>query len=168
MKPGELPKGTEVGAYTSIGDGLKVFRRNHPTDTLSQHPLFYNAELGILDEDSIEINEMNPLSIGNDVWIGSSVIILATCKSIGDGAIVAAGSIVTKDVAPYSIVAGIPAKCVRKRYSEDLIHKIKQSSWWDSSVVEIYQSGVNPFKPLSIDDLSYFINNRKLSNSNGK
>ena len=87
LVPGLLPPGTSVGNYCSVAEGLRVFRRNHPASHLSQHPFFYNAELGLLDEDAIEQIQDNPLTIGHDVWIGAGVTILPGCKNIGNGAI---------------------------------------------------------------------------------
>ena len=68
--------------------------------------------------------------IGNDVWIGFSTTILNGVR-IGDGAIVAAGSVVTKDVEPYSIVAGVPAKIIGKRFSDDMIERLLDLQWWN-------------------------------------
>ena len=68
--------------------------------------------------------------IGNDVWIGSNVLLLPGI-SIGDGAIIAAGAVVTKDIEPYSIVGGVPAKEIRKRCSEEKIKKLIQLKWWN-------------------------------------
>ncbi|MBR6646045.1 MAG: CatB-related O-acetyltransferase, partial [Clostridia bacterium] len=71
--------------------------------------------------------------IGNDVWIGHSALILEGVK-IGDGAIVGAGAVVTKDVPPYSIVVGVPAKVIKYRFSENEIAKLSELKWWDQSV----------------------------------
>ena len=90
LKPGVLPKGTRVGRYCSFAIGLKVFRRNHPITGVSQHPFFYNHTLGLVENDAISAVEDNPLIVGADVWIGDGVTILARCKSIGIGAVVAA------------------------------------------------------------------------------
>lgn len=68
--------------------------------------------------------------IGNDVWIGYKAIILAGVK-IGDGAIIGTGALVTKNIPAYSIVGGIPARVIRKRFSEDIINKLKFLKWWD-------------------------------------
>lgn len=76
------------------------------------------------------------LIIGNDVWIGYNAIILSGVK-IGDGAIVATGAVVTKDVKPYEIVGGIPAKVIRKRFSDEVIIKLQKMKWWNWSVDKI-------------------------------
>ena len=70
--------------------------------------------------------------IGNDVWIGQRVVVKSGCR-IGDGAVVGAGAVVTKDVPPYAIVGGVPAKVIRMRFSEDIIERLKEIKWWDYS-----------------------------------
>jgi len=138
--PGLFPKGTEIGAYCSIASGLKVFRRNHPLHTVTQHPFFYNHILGLVANDAINTNEENPLSIGNDVWIGDSVLIMANCKSIGDGAIVGAGSVVTKNVEPYTVIAGNPARVIKKRFDDETICKIMSTKWWTLTLPELLRT----------------------------
>ena len=86
--------------------------------------------------------------IGNDVWIGHNVIILSGI-TIGDGAILAAGSIITKDVEPYTIVAGNPAKTIRKRFSENVIIELLDFKWWDLSNEQIDKN-----KKLFLTDLT--------------
>lgn len=137
LVPGVLPPGTSVGNYCSMADGLRVFRRNHPIDALSQHPFFYNSELGLLEEDSIDRIEDNPLHIGHDVWIGSGVTILPSCHTIGNGAIVGAGSIVTRNVSSFSVCAGNPARFVRERFSAENRELIERSQWWMLSLSEL-------------------------------
>lgn len=73
----------------------------------------------------------NPLYIGNDVWIGANVIITSACRYIGDGAVIGAGSVVTHDVPPFSIVAGNPAKVIKKRFQPELEEIIYNSRWWE-------------------------------------
>lgn len=75
--------------------------------------------------------ERTKLTIGNDVWIGANTIILPSCKNIGNGAVIAAGSIVTKDIPQYEIWGGDPAKFIKKRFSDDIIEKIEASRWWE-------------------------------------
>jgi len=77
-----------------------------------------------------------PAKIGNDVWIGGNVVIL-TGVSVGDGAIVGANSVVTKDIPPYAIVAGAPARVLRKRFDDETIDQLAKSSWWTLPIEEI-------------------------------
>lgn len=84
--------------------------------------------------------------IGNDVWIGYEAVILAGV-AIGDGAIIGSRAVVTKDVLPYTIVGGVPAKSIRKRFSDEVIQKLQETKWWDwpkeriAKSIEVIQSG---------------------------
>ncbi len=137
LKPGLLPPGTKVGRYCSVGKELIVRRRNHPMASISMHPAFYNHKIGLVEHDTIPGNLDNPLCIGHDVWIGDRVIILSGCKSIGNGAVVAAGSVVTRDVPAYSVVGGVPARQMRMRFDDVKINEIEASAWWDKSLSTI-------------------------------
>ena len=146
--PGEWPRGISVGRYTSIADGVKVFRRNHPAERVAMHPFFYNAKLGFVSQDNIE---EFALGIGSDVWIGANVIITAGCKKIGDGAVIAAGSVVTKDIPPFAICGGIPCKVIKKRFSEKLSLRIMENPWWSRNIDELTPYMDSFVRPLSED-----------------
>lgn len=137
LTPGILPRGSRVGAYCSVGTQLLVRRRNHPLEAVALHPFFYNARLGLLREDAVEAVADNPLEIGNDVWIGDRVTILGGCRRIGNGAVIGAGAVVTRDVAPYSIVGGAPAHLIRMRFGPDRIAAIEASRWWERSIADL-------------------------------
>jgi virginiamycin A acetyltransferase len=130
LKPGLLPPGTRIGNYCSIADGLLVLRRNHPIDRLSQHAVFFNHVVGLVLNDNIDSIESNPLVIGHDVWIGSRVIVTPGCKSIGNGAVVAAGAVVTADVPAFEVVGGVPAKRIRSRFPAEVQCAVEESQWW--------------------------------------
>lgn len=132
-----LDRGTRIGRFSSCAIGLQVLRRNHPSERFSQHPLFFNHLLGVVPKETIENSEDNPLVIGNDAWIGTNVIILRGCHTIGDGAIVAAGAVVTRDVPPYAIVGGCPARLIRKRFSPEVEAVVAASQWWQRPWPEI-------------------------------
>lgn len=158
LVPGVLPPKSSVGNFCSIADGLRVFRRNHPANFLSQHPFFYNHGLGLLIKDSIELVQDNPLSIGNDVWIGSCVTILPGCKRIGDGAIVGAGSVVTKDVPSFAVFAGNPARLVRDRYSPEVRDLVERTRWWDIPLHNLLSSAEHLlFRPITQSGLEAFL-----------
>lgn len=140
MRPGVLPTGTIVGRYVSCGSALIVRRRDHPTDRPIMHPYFYNAALGVVAEDTIAAVSMNPLTIGHDVWIGDRVTILSGCRRIGNGAVLAAGAVVTKDVADYAIVGGVPAKQLRLRFSATEIADLEASRWWDKDIKALVEN----------------------------
>lgn len=134
MVPGAFPPGVTVGRYTSIGPGVVVFRRNHPTGRLSMHPFFYNASLGVVSADNIPSVE---LTIGNDVWIGANAIITPGCRQIGDGSVIGAGAVVTKDVAPFTVVGGNPARTIRSRFAAEIVARLERDKWWQRSIDEL-------------------------------
>jgi len=127
---------TIVGRYVSIGPGVLAFRRNHPTNHLSTHPLFYNSRLGFV---SREFVAFHPLEIGADSWIGARAIITPGCSRIGIGSVVGAGSIVTKDVPDFAVVAGAPAKPIRLRFPNSVCDRILASKWWTRPALECLQ-----------------------------
>jgi len=131
----------KVGRYTCIGSDVKVINGFHPTKKIvSIYPAFYAKEhetTGSFVRETIyegtryaDNDRKYPVVIGNDVWIGSNVIIIAG-NTIGDGAIIAAGAVVTKDVAPFSIVAGVPAKKIDQRFSDEEIKLLLADPWWE-------------------------------------
>lgn len=123
---------TSIGNYCSISREVFCGLGNHPLDSFSTSPLFYRRKntfgLEIVRQDS-EYEEYQPIHIGNDVWIGARAII-KDGVTIGNGAVIATGAIVTKDVPDYAIVAGVPAKIIRYRTSEENIKKQIDSKWW--------------------------------------
>jgi len=137
LRPGRLPPGTRIGNYCSIGDAVRIVRRNHPTDRLSQHPLFYNRFVGLVAKDSLHSFADNPFVVGHDVWIGGNAFILAGCKTIGNGGVVAAGAVVTTDVPAFAIVGGVPAKLIRWRFPMDIQECIEHSQWWLQPLSEL-------------------------------
>lgn len=153
LHPFVLPRGSVVGRYCSVGMGLVVRRRDHPLERLSLHPFFYNAALGVLATDTVAQNEDNPLTIGHDVWIGDRVMILSGCRQIGNGAAIAAGSVVTRDVAPYTLVGGVPARPIRTRFDAATIAKIEAAAWWDQPLSEVLRTGSRFLDTLDPSDL---------------
>ena len=123
-----------IGKFCSIACGAKfIFNcANHTLKSLSTYtfPLFYEEWDLPKSEIAAAWDNKGDIVIGNDVWIGFEAVILAGVK-IGDGAIIGARAVVTKDVPPYSIVGGIPAKVIRKRYSPDIIEQLLSLKWWD-------------------------------------
>lgn len=123
-----------IGKFCSIACGVKFLFNcaNHTLKSLSTYtfPLFY--EDWELEKSNVAsaCDNKGDIVIGNDVWIGFEAVILAGVK-IGDGAIIGTRAVVTKDVPPYSIVGGIPAKVIRKRYSPDIIEQLLSLRWWD-------------------------------------
>jgi virginiamycin A acetyltransferase len=129
-----MAPGTTIGRYCTITMTARTFTANHPMNTRSTHALFYNPRLGLVDR---EIIPRTNLVIGNDVWIGHNAIILSSTTSIGDGAIIGAGTVVNRDVPPYAVVVGHPGKVVRYRFSESVIADLLAERWWDKSPDEV-------------------------------
>ena len=128
-----------VGKYCSIGDRVMIIAGNHPTSKfVSTHPAFYSTDYVFsfvqkqkFLEHTFCVTERNiKVEIGNDVWIGSDARILEGVH-IGNGAIVAAGALVASDVEPYSVVGGVPAREIKKRFTPKQIEVINDSCWWD-------------------------------------
>jgi acetyltransferase-like isoleucine patch superfamily enzyme len=134
-----LVQNTSIGKFCSIANDVLIGLGNHPLDLLSTSPLFYriNNPLHIsLMKTDRDIVEYKPISIGNDVWIGTRSIIMDGV-SIGHGAVIAANSAVTKDVPPYAVVGGVPAKIIKYRFPAEKIASIIKSKWWDLSIEKI-------------------------------
>jgi virginiamycin A acetyltransferase len=156
IRPGLFVVGTSIGNYSCFAAGLQVLPRNHPPTRVSQHPLFFNSLLGLVKQDTVPLASENPLLIGHDVWIGLNVIICPGCKSIGNGAMVGAGAIVTKDVAPYTIVAGNPARPIRSRFSPEVEAAVAASHWWELPLVQVVEHLDLFTKDLTKDDVEAF------------
>jgi acetyltransferase-like isoleucine patch superfamily enzyme len=115
---------TKIGRYCSIGRRVTIGAQNHPLNWLSTHP--FQKEKG---DTGFQIQST---TIGNDVWICDNAIVRCGVK-VGDGAVVAAGAVVTKDVAPYTIVGGVPAKKLGQRFDDTVIRRLLRLRWWDLS-----------------------------------
>ena len=123
---------TQIGPFCSIGDFFLCGGATHPMDWLSTSSAFYGGgNVGNKHKlAEYEIPDTKLTIIGADVWVGARATIVAGVR-IGIGAVIGTGSVVTHDVPPYSIVAGVPAKVVRYRFSEDVIEKLLDSKWWE-------------------------------------
>ena len=129
-----------IGRYCSFGPQVRYFGGNHPINYVSMSPFFYqNSWAKTVSQVKVKDIERNSLEIGNDCWIGYNVIILSGCHSIGNGAVIGAGSVVTKDVPPYSIVAGNPAKVIRYRFDQKTIEMLEESKWYQLQPDELLE-----------------------------
>jgi len=155
--------GCRIGRYCSFGEQVQIGRRPYPMHYVSTSPFFYKDFKEVLDQALPDDIELNPIEdfhrdtppttakvteIGNDVWIGHGAFILPGVK-IGDGAAVGAMSVVTKDVPPYAVVAGVPAGVVKYRFPEDQIRALLQSRWWEFAPWSL--------KGAPVDDVNEFL-----------
>lgn len=123
----------EIGSFCSIAKNVVITGMNHPTNYITTNPIIYFKSRGFIKEDRLDLinkDKNKKVIIGNDVWIGTNVTILPSVK-IGNGAIVGAGSVVTKDIPDYAIVVGVPAKVIGYRFDENEIKLLNESKWWD-------------------------------------
>ena len=132
-----------IGKFCSIACGAKFLfnSANHSMESLSTYPfpLFFE-EWGLDRNDVADAwDNKGDIIIGNDVWIGYEAVILSGV-TIGDGAIIGARAVVTRDVPPYTIVGGVPAKAIKKRFSEDTISSLLSLQWWDWSQEKIAEN----------------------------
>jgi acetyltransferase-like isoleucine patch superfamily enzyme len=147
LQPGMVSPLTTIGRYCSIASGVRILNRDHPVDFKSTHALFFNPQLGFCKE---ELVPYMPKVIGSDVWIWAGAVILPSATNIGHGAVIAANALVNKDVPPYAVVVGNPARVVRFRFSQEVIDHLLESKWWERDIdqllqdIEDYQQPVEP------------------------
>ena len=136
----------EIGRYSTIGSRVSIGAFEHPTNWLSVSEFQYRDTLFCYGQQTFNFMDLDKnltiTSIGHDVWVGDNVFIKSGVI-IGNGSIIGASSVVTKSVPPYSIVIGNPAKELRKRFSEELIHRLQKSEWWELSISEIDSLNLN-------------------------
>ena len=136
---GNEGKTLRIGKFCSIAKGVIVFLgANHRVDWFTTYPFghYKQEEFPKVKKEHGHPSTKGDVTIGNDVWIATNATIMSGVR-IGDGAVIAANSVVTKDVPPYTIVAGNPAKQIRKRFSDEVINKLLELKWWDKTESEI-------------------------------
>lgn len=141
-----------IGKFCSIAEGARINPGNHATWRASQHHFTYRAQQYGLGEDDAAFFQWRKdhwVTIGHDVWIGHGVTVLAGV-TIGTGAVIGAGAVVSKDVDPYTIVGGVPAKLIKRRFSEEQAAALMEIAWWDWSH-ETLRSALPDIRGLSID-----------------
>ena len=123
-----------IGKFVNIASDVRINPGNHPMEWVSQHHFLYRRRLfGLHEHDNESFfnwRRIQQVIIGHDIWIGHKAIVMPGVK-IGNGAVVAAGAVVTRDVPPYAIVAGVPAKPIRTRFPEAVWHRLEAIGWWD-------------------------------------
>lgn len=146
-----LIQNAEIGRFCSISKEVNIGLGSHPLDMFSTSQVFYrksNAlKLDIIPKD-LGFKEYKPIQIGHDVWIGTRAIILDGV-SVGHGAVIAANSVVTKDIPPYAIVGGVPAKIIKYRFSETVIREMLELKWWEWEITKIKDEMPHLFKSIN-------------------
>jgi virginiamycin A acetyltransferase len=159
-----------IGSYCSISWDVTIGAINHPLNTISTHSFTYKKQFGIVARD---INVSKQITtIGHDVWIGCNAIILPGV-SVGNGAIIGAGAVVTKDVKPYSIVVGVPAQHLRYRFDKEICFKLNETKWWElpdevlKANLEMFREDLNEETILKILNLcrSFYHTKYEMDNS---
>ena len=148
----------KIGKFCSIACGTKFLftSANHTLKSLSTYPFpIFFEEWGLDGKDICDAwDNKGDIVIGNDVWIGFEAVILSGV-TIGDGAVIGSRAVVTKDVEPYTIVGGVPAKAIRKRFDEQTIEKLEKIGWWNWSEEQIRQN-IGAIQAGDVDALSKF------------
>lgn len=123
-----------IGKFANIASSVRINATNHPVWRPTLHHFTYRASDywpdAAMDTDFFAWRRDNRVVIGHDVWIGHGATILPGVR-VGDGAVIGAGAVVSKDVAPYTIVGGVPAKLIRERFGKDIAKRFEKLAWWD-------------------------------------
>lgn len=142
LGPGCNVADAEIGRFCAIAAEVRIGAPNHPLDRPSLHRFTYCPEYYIpgAERDHAFFGERRSdrVRIGHDVWMGHRVIVLPGV-TVGDGAVLAAGAVVTRDVAPYTIVGGVPARPIRERFSRDIAARLARIAWWNWPAETIWE-----------------------------
>lgn len=147
-----VPAGVTVGRYCSFAPSAQIFLRNHGVNFIGLTAFIYNPALGVVDEDKIPVGT---LDIGDDVWIGHNAILLPGVGTVGRGAAIAAGAVVTKPVPAYAVVGGNPARILRMRFNAETIEHIEATRWWELDAPALRRS-INEKPKMFFDPQRFF------------
>ncbi|MBL8575874.1 MAG: antibiotic acetyltransferase [Mesorhizobium sp.] len=144
---------TEIGKFCSIAANTRINALEHPIERITQHKVSYRPNeyfrwLGV-DADFRARRQAKKVCIGNDVWIGHGAVILPGI-SIGNGAVVGANAVVTKDIDAYEIVAGTPARALRRRFPVEISDRVEATAWWDWPIAKLADA-IPDMQSLSIE-----------------
>lgn len=143
-----------IGKFCSIAANVRINALEHPMERVTTHKITYRPneffKFHGLDQNFRERRRAKHVTIGNDVWIGHGAVIMPGV-SVGDGAVIGANAVVTRAVAPYEIVGGVPAKRIRMRFEPDIAEAIRALAWWDWSA-EVLSEAIPDMQQLSAAD----------------
>lgn len=136
-----LLRGVSVGRFSSIGPHFICGHGEHPTNFVTTSPVIYSTrnQCSVTFADKDQFLEQRSTLIGNDVWIGARVFVRDGI-TIGNGALIAAGAVVTEDVSDFAVVGGVPAKVIRYRFADEVIRELLDLKWWDWSEEKLRQA----------------------------
>lgn len=142
----DVIRNCKIGKYCSLAWNVTVGGAEHNIHALSTSFFPFDKAYGFVDQNYSEIEEAysKPVSIGNDVWVAANAMILRGV-TVGDGAVVGGGGIVKKDIAPYEIWAGVPAKKIGQRFSDEIISELMELKWWDLPI-DIIKDNIGLFR----------------------
>lgn len=139
----------EVGSFCALADYLTIGCDDHDYKMLTTHPFWHDKSWGILKDAEFsryyhEKEYEQPCVIGNDVWFGAGVTVCRNVK-IGDGCVIGAGAVITRDIEPYSVVVGVPGKVIKKRFDDKTIERLLKAKWWNLPI-SVIESNIHLFK----------------------
>lgn len=145
---------SDIGRFCSIASDVRINPSNHPIWRASQHHFTYRSDDYFAgearDESVFAWRRESGVTVGHDVWIGHGATVTPGV-TVGDGAVIGTGAVVTKDVAPYAIVAGVPARVIRMRFPDPVIKRLQALAWWDWPHDDIHRA-LSDFRNLAIVD----------------